>query len=135
MGDELRRLFELIDSESRAGSPPGECTPPVDVTESADAVDVVMDVPGVDAAHLQILFARGTLLIAGHKRSPVCSHSDAAFHLAERAFGRFARVVRLAGAVDAGRARATLAAGELHVTVPRITERRGAEIRLAVESR
>jgi HSP20 family molecular chaperone IbpA len=58
--------------------------------------------------------------------------ADAAFHLAERGFGRFARAVRLAGAFDAGRARATLNAGELRVVLPRIDERRGSEIRIPI---
>ena len=78
--------------------------------------------------------SRGTLLIAGTKRVSACGHTDAAFHLAERAFGRFARAIRIGGAVDAGRARVTLSAGELRITVPRIEERRGREIRLPIET-
>jgi HSP20 family molecular chaperone IbpA len=64
----------------------------------------------------------------------VCSHGNAAFHLAERTFGRFARAVRISGAVDAGRARATLQTGELRVVIPRIDERRGQEIRIPIET-
>jgi HSP20 family molecular chaperone IbpA len=40
----------------------------------------------------------------------------------------------VAGAVDAGQARAILSAGELRITVPRIAERRGREIRIAIET-
>ena len=134
MGEELRRVFDLLDGDARASAPPGECNPSVDVFESPDAVEIVMDLPGVKSDQLQIVFARGTLLIAGTKRPPVCSHSDAAFHLAERAFGRFVRAVRISGAVDAGQARPTLAGGELRIRIPRIAERRGAEIRLAIET-
>ena len=134
MGEELQRLFELLDGQSDASAPPGECNPSVDVVESPTAVEVVMDVPGITREQIHIVFARGTLLIAGMKRASACSHSGAAFHLAERTFGRFAHAVRIAGAVDAGRAQATLRAGELHVVVPRIAERRGAEIRIAVET-
>ncbi len=57
---------------------------------------------------------------------------DAAFHMAERTFGRFARVVPLGGAVDAGRARATMRAGELRVSFPRIADRRGRQIRIPI---
>jgi HSP20 family molecular chaperone IbpA len=39
-------------------------------------------------------------------------------------------VIRLAGAIDAGRARATLTAGELRIEFPRIEERRGRQIRI-----
>ena len=134
MSEELRRLLDLLDSQTGAGSHPGECNPPVDVIETASQIEVILDVPGIAREDLHIAFARGMVLVAGLKRSGVCSHSDAAFHLAERAFGRFARAIRLAGAVDGGHARATLSAGELRIVVPRIEERRGREIRIAIET-
>jgi HSP20 family protein len=134
VSEELRRLFDLLDSENAAAGPPGECHPPVDVIETPGQVEVVLDVPGIAREDVHVVFARGMVLIAGVKRSSVCSHSDAAFHMAERAFGRFARAIRMAGAVDAGNARATLSSGELRIVVPRIDERRGREIRIAIET-
>ena len=134
MGEELKRVFDLLEAEAKASGPPGECSPAVDVIESPTQIEVIVDLPGLTRDEVQVVFTRGTLLIAGIKRPSVCSHSDAAFHLAERAFGRFARMVRLAGAVDAGAASASLEAGELRVVVPRIAERRGREIRIAVET-
>ena len=134
MGEELRRLLDLLDSQAGAGSHLGECNLPVDVVETANHIEVILDAPGIAREDVHIVFARGMVLIAGLKRSSVCSHSDAAFHMAERAFGRFARAIRLAGAVDAGAARATLSAGELRIVVPRIEERRGREIRIAIET-
>ena len=132
--DELRRLVRILETGGHLPGSVGECAPPFDVTESAAAVEIVMDLPGVERDSLQILFSRGTLLIAGVKLPSVCRHADAAFHLAERAFGRFARAVRIAGAVDAGRARAILAAGELRVVLPRLAERRGSQITIPVEA-
>ena len=134
MEDELRRLFDRLEGQTQASAPPGECHQPLDVVETAGVVEVLMDLPGVDRDQVHIAFARGTLLIAGIKRSPACGHADAAFHLAERAFGRFARAIRLSGALEAGRARATLSAGELRITIPRIAERRGNEIHIAIEN-
>ena len=134
MGDELKRLFDLLDGQARASGEPGECTPPLDVIESASAVEIIVDLPGVGRDQVQLAFARGTLLVAGTKRPSACSHHDAAFHLAERTFGRFARAVRIGGAVDAGGARATLESGELRVVVPRIEDRRGREIRIPIET-
>ena len=133
MNEELRRLVDLLQTDPHAGVA-GECAPPFDVVESAAAVEVVMDVPGVERDSLQVVFSRGMVLIAGIKKPSICSHSDAAFHLAERAFGRFARGVRIAGAVDAGRAKATLVAGELRIVLPRLTERRGGQITIPVET-
>ena len=134
MGEEMRRLFDLLDGEARKSGPPGECSPAVDVVETPAQIEVIVDLPGLTKEDVQIVFARGSILVAGMKRPSACCHGDARFHLAERAFGRFARVIRIAGAVDGGRARATLAAGELRITVPRIEDRRGREIRIAIET-
>jgi HSP20 family protein len=135
MGEELRRLFDLLNHQAEGQDHAGECVPPIDVTESPDTIEITVDLPGVAADQVQLAIARGSVLIAGTKRPPSCSHPDATFHLAERAFGRFARVVRLAGAIDAGQARATLRGGELRVVIPRIEERRGTQIVITIESR
>ncbi len=111
-----------------------EYRPAVDVLETAAAIEIVADLPGVAADALRVTFTGGTLVIAGRKRAPICAHREAAFHLAERTFGHFACVVRCDVAVDAGRARATLVAGELHIVLPRIEERRGLDIAITVES-
>lgn len=134
MGHELQRLVNLLDAEAHGAPPGGEFAPPIDVIEHADTIEVIADLPGLTSEQVHLVFARGTLLVAGFKKPAVCSHADAAFHLAERAFGRFARVVRIAGAVDVGRARATLRAGELRVLIPRIADRRGGEIRIPIET-
>jgi HSP20 family protein len=134
-GDEARRLLDRLEHEQRSGGPAGECDPPLDVIETASTIEVLMDVPGVAPDALQVVFSRGTLVIAGQKLPPTCGHREAAFHLAERGFGRFARVVRLSGAFDAGRARAFLSGGELRIVLPRIAERRGRDIRIEVQAR
>ena len=74
---------------------------------------------------------KGALIVAGRKLPISCAHQEAAFHLAERDFGRFVRAVRLSGAFDGGKARASLAEGELRVVLPRVQERRGRDIRIA----
>ena len=134
LGEDARRLLDELDLDRRGGAA-GECSPPADVIETPSTIEVVVDLPGVQPDAVQVVFSRGALIIAGRKLPPPCSHGDAAFHLAERAFGRFARIVRLTGAFDAGRAHASLSGGELRVVVPRIAERRGDDIRIEVQAR
>jgi HSP20 family protein len=131
-GDDLRRILEWLEGEGPPGAGPAECVPAMDVFETSSTVEILADLPGVQAESIRVVFAQGIVAIGGQKLAASCEHRDAAFHLAERAFGRFARVFRLAGAYDAGRAKATLTAGELHVVLPRIEERRGGEIRIPV---
>jgi HSP20 family protein len=125
-----RRWLEQTSGPEAAG----ECTPPMDVVETPTGVELVLDLPGVPASALTIGFSQGTLYVAGRKSPGRCAHAQATFHLAERSFGRFLRAVRLIGAFDAGKATATLSAGELRVTLPRVEERRGRDIRIPLET-
>ena len=125
------RFRRFLDDDSSGGAT-GECEPPLDVLETAEAIEILMDVPGLAADSVRLIVCQGAIIIAGRKLPAICAHRDAAFHLAERGFGRFARAVRLPGAFDAGRASASLVGGELRVILPRIEERRGREIRIEI---
>jgi HSP20 family protein len=128
--DEVGRLFDELDRTTGAKRvPTGHCTPALDVQETGEALEVVVDLPGVAADHVRLLIKNGVLVVVGEKPSPYPgSRGETSFHLVERGFGRFARAVRLAAAFDGGRAKATLRGGELRVTLPRLDERRGQEI-------
>jgi HSP20 family protein len=113
----------------------GECMPVVDVFETETAVEIVLDLPGVDGDAIRVLFKGGVLLVVGEKERPdFARRAPASFHLVERDFGRFARAVRISAAIDGSRIRARLANGELHVVLPRITDRRRAGKMIPVES-
>jgi len=128
--DEVASLFDDLDRATGARRmPTGHCTPALDVQETSEALEVVLDLPGVPADRVRVLLKNGVLVIAGEKTSPYPGgRGDATFHLVERGFGRFARAVRLAGAFDGSRTRAVLQGGELRVIVPKIEDRRGREI-------
>jgi HSP20 family protein len=134
MDDELRRLFDrLVQSEPPEHT--AECPVALDVVETSAAVEIILDVVGVQADAVQVVIARDTLVITGVKRPTACQHHDeATFHVAERVFGRFARAVRLSGAFDVARSDATLRAGELRVRLPRIEDRRGREHRIPIRT-
>jgi HSP20 family protein len=126
------RFRRFWDDDDPSGSHGGECVPAMDVIETAEGIEILMDLPGVSASGIRLFFSQGTVVIAGEKRPAACAHREAAFHLAERGFGRFARAVRLNGAFDAGRATATLTDGELRIVLPRIEERRGRDMRIEI---
>lgn len=135
LADDVRRLFEEL--ERAAGpvrAPASEYTPTLDVCDCRERVEIVVDLAGVSAAQVRVFIKASTVVIAGEKR-PACGDAgDATFHLVERGFGRFARAVRLTGAFDASGARAVLRHGELRIDVPKIGDRRGAEIPVAIET-
>jgi HSP20 family protein len=131
--DDVRALFEDLAAhlthEHRAYS--GECHPPLDVRETSDALEVIVDVSGIAPEALRVLFRQGVVLIAGEK-APTQSSEEQTFHLVEREFGRFARAVRVNGAFDVQNARATVRHGELTVLLPKLSDRRGRGHRIPV---
>jgi HSP20 family protein len=130
-GDEIRRVFLEIGRTFGADFLVGQCSPALDVYERDETIEIVADLPGVDPAAVRVLARGDTILIVGEKsaRRPRPASS---FHLVERDFGRFARAVRLGYSCDARNARARFANGELHISVPKIVERRGVTIRIAI---
>ncbi len=113
----------------------GECMPVVDVFETDRSVEIVLDLPGVSADAIRILFKAGVLLIVGEKERPdISRRGPASFHLVERDFGRFARAVRISAAIDGSQARARMVNGELRIVLPRIAERRGAGVMVPIDT-
>jgi len=129
--DEVRRAFAELGRAFGAESLAGECAPTLDVYETDDAVEIVMDVPGVEAAAIRLVGKGDSVLIAGEK-TPRRARGESSFHLVERGYGRFARVVPLGRACDMARARAALVDGELRVSCPKIADRRGRAITIPV---
>ncbi len=133
--EDIRELFEelaaSLEHQHRAYS--GECHPTLDVLESDQAIEVVVDVSGITPAALRVLFRAGVLVVAGEK-APIPAAPDQTFHLVEREFGRFARAVRLTGAFDIRRATASVRDGELTIVLPKLGDRRGQAHRIPVLS-
>ena len=129
--DEARRIFQELDRTPGEEGLAGECAPAFDVFETDEAVEIVVDLPGVSPTSVRIVARGQTLLIAGNK-VPRRTRPDASFHLVERGYGRFARVVRLSASCDTSRTRASMTNGELRISVPRMAERRGRSIRIEI---
>jgi len=129
--EEVRSVFlelgRLFGSESLVG----ECSPPLDVHETDDALEITVDLPGVDASAVRLLAKGDSILVAGEKAARRV-RAESSFHLVERGYGRFARVMRLSGPCDTSKAHATLANGELRISVPKIGDRRGRAVPIPV---
>jgi len=129
--EEVRSVFlelgRLFGSESLVG----ECSPALDVHETDDALEITVDVPGVDASAVRVLAKADSILVVGEKAARRV-RGESSFQLVERGYGRFARVVRLAGPCDTAKAQASLAEGELRITIPKIGDRRGRAVPISV---
>jgi HSP20 family protein len=135
LAEDVRAIFEelasTLNTEQRAYS--GECHPAVDVFETDDSVEIVMDVSGIAREAVRVVFRAGVVLIAGEKAPPVAREPQT-FHLVEREFGRFARAVRVNGAFDVHAGQANIRDGELTVVLPKRSDRRGRAHRIEIET-
>jgi HSP20 family protein len=129
--EEVRRIFRELGRGYAADTLAGECAPPLDVFETDDAIEIVVDLPGTEAAGVRLMARGDAVLIAGEKPARRV-RAESSFHLVERGYGRFARVVRLGRACDTSRAKARLVAGELRVTLPKVADRRGQAVPIAI---
>jgi HSP20 family protein len=133
--DDLRQVFAdlaaTLGPEQRSYS--GEYHPTLDVVETSSAVEIVVDIAGVPAAAVRVLFRGDVLIVAGEKAPPAMT-TEPNFHLLERGFGRFARAVRLSGAFEIAQARARLNEGELTIVLPKRDDRRGLAQKIPIDS-
>ena len=128
---DVRQVFIELGGAFGSESLAGECAPPVDVYETDDTLEITVDLPGVDAAAIRVIGKGDSVLIAGEKAARR-ARRESSFHLVERGYGRFARVVRLGRPCDTSKARATLVDGELRVSIPKIADRRGRAIKITL---
>ena len=129
--DEIRRVFVELGRAFGADSLAGECVPPLDVYETDDSVEITVDLPDTRVAELRVMSKGDSLLVAGEK-PPRRARGESTFHLVERGYGRFARVVRIGRACDMAKARATLAGGELRISIPKLADRRGRTLAIPI---
>ncbi|MHB8782757.1 MAG: Hsp20/alpha crystallin family protein [Desulfobacteria bacterium] len=107
------------------------CQPPSDVVEVDDAVRVVLELPGVPAASVQVRVQGNRIEVTGEK-PPDFPAGEASFLCLERIFGKFQRAFEVRGSVNLGDVSARMTNGVLVITIPKVVERRGRERRIPV---
>lgn len=133
IAEDARQLLDELDRDvDGAAHLSAQCRPALDIMETTESTEIVVDVPGIRQASLRVAIRANTVMIVGAKLVPPTS-PNARFHLAERTYGRFARAVRIGGAFDAKRAKAVLENGLLRIVLPRIDDRRGRLVHLEIE--
>ncbi len=96
-------------------------TPLADITETAQALVVRIELPSVAPEQVLVEVADGALVVRG-ERPPDCvprEDADTVYHLMERAHGPFARRFPLPEDADGEGISATLREGLLAITVPK----------------
>jgi len=89
---------------------------PVEVFDQDGQLEVRLEAPGLERDDFEVDVHDDQLRIAGEKRIER-EHREGEYHVAECAYGRFARLIPLPEAVEADSARASYRNGVLTVTL------------------
>ena len=99
--------------------------PSLDVAETPEDVEIVVELPGVDEDALDVTAKGNTLVITGEKKVE-SDREDKDMKIVERSFGSFTRTLPFAFPVDPEGVKASFRNGVLSVTVrkpPEIVEK------------
>lgn len=92
--------------------------PAINIWSNPEKAMVTAELPGVDAHALNISVTDATLTIEGERKADELG-KDEIYHLQERGYGRFSRIIRLPYDVDAEKVSAHYTRGVLEITLPR----------------
>ncbi len=95
--------------------------PPVDLRESQDAIEIVVELPGIAAEAVKVALTNTELRIGGEKRQRVPRRRARAHLCSERTYGRFERTVPLRWTISVREATARLQDGVLTIRLPKAT--------------
>ncbi len=95
--------------------------PAIDVEETADALKITVEVPGLAKDAVDVSLEDGQLTISGEKQTSR-EGDEANFHVRERRYGRFQRMLTLPSSVDTSKADARYENGLLIITLPKSDE-------------
>lgn len=99
----------------------GAWTPPVDIYEAPEAIELTLEIPGVKREDIRVNFENNLLTISGERKLP---HHDRreGYHRVERNYGTFSRTFTLPTTIDPHKINAEFEQGLLRVTLPKRPE-------------
>jgi HSP20 family protein len=119
-----REIDRLFDDFTRGldGSGQGQVNlvPSIDVSETDKAIAITAEMPGLERKDVEISVEDDVLTIRGEKK--VESEQDDKnknYHLSERSYGVFYRVLQLPPGVDPSKIEASVSNGVLKITIPK----------------
>ena len=122
--DEIDRLFDLFAPFPAEGTvlagPRGWAAPfpAMDMSESAEAYELSIELPGLGAEDVEVRLKDGALIVSGEK-SDEHEEDEADRHLSERRWGSFRRSLVLPTDADPARIEATFTRGVLKLHLPK----------------
>ena len=135
MRNEVDRLWDTFFEgrpRTRKAREDGEWLPSLDVSETKSDLVVEAEIPGMDPKDIDISLSDGTLTIKGERKHEK-EEKEKDYHLIERSYGTFTRMVRLPKEVKRDKISASYKNGILKVILPKSEEAVTKEVKIKVE--
>jgi HSP20 family protein len=129
---EIQELFSDLWQVPRFSGLRAGFRPHVDCFRTADALTVLVELPGIDPEKVDLFVAEGTLYLAGNRVRP--RGEGQVYQQMELDYGPFRRQVALGADVDVSQARATYEQGILEIVLP-LAQRQPSGERVVIEVR
>ena len=130
--DMTRLMSELTGSRSVQESIRGTWVPPVDVRETADAIEIDVELPGFSADEVEVSLENGVLTLRGERVLKEAAEGEV-WHRVERAYGVFERAFQVPRSVDPEKVVARFENGVLHLSLPKREESKPRTIKVKVK--
>jgi len=131
--DRLNRLFQSSFGESQDSLTTSSFSPAVDVYEDEHAVNLKIEVPGIDEKDLDIRVENNTLTVHGERKFEK-EEKEENFRRVERQYGSFTRSFSLPQTVDSENVSANYDKGMLKISLPKKAEAKPKQIKVNVGS-
>ena len=131
---ELDRILEHEASLPGSLAEPSGVLPRVDIAQSDSRLCLLFEVPGTEAADLEVEVVNNLVTVSGEKKAAGSTSAGARFLRVERQCGRFERSVELPTAVNPSAGRALLEHGVLRIEFPLVSDQRNRSYRLEIEA-
>lgn len=128
---EIERVFDNFngDLSDRSGTWP-TFWPKLEMSEDDKAIDITVELPGMEEKDVEISIAGDFLNIRGEKRSATDDKSRS-YRIIERSYGAFERSIKLPPGIDTSDVKARMSNGVLHVSIPQPAGAKGQKIKIS----
>jgi HSP20 family protein len=116
---EMNHLFESWAPVGLSMAMANGFAPLAELNETDDAINLKLEIPGMEAKDLDIQVTGDTVIVKGERKTESKTEEDGVFH-SEFRYGEFERTIALPGKVEAEAATAEYKDGILTLSLPKI---------------
>ena len=130
---EMNRLFNSFSPHSLIDGEPEKFSfvPAAEMSETPDAIDLKLEIPGLEAKDLEVEVQGDSVSIKGERKSEEKTEENGVTRTEFR-YGKFHRVIPLPSRIDNANVTADYKDGILHLTLPKAEEEKNKVVKVNI---